>query len=128
MTAMEAVGMASVTETRPRSALGTAKKIISARITPGRSRFLLTTLMMTGSEMLTFCEKSTTPTTNSATPPRRLAPSTEWQMIREYFCPISGDFLDVEAPTPWYSVIHDFELDIDTFYRDWLGKDISARA
>ena len=60
--------------------------------------------------------------------PRLMAPSTDWQVIREYFCPLSGDLLDVEAPTPWYPVIHDFEPDIDTFYGEWLDKDLPARA
>ncbi|MCE8472725.1 acetone carboxylase subunit gamma, partial [Rhodovulum sulfidophilum] len=26
--------------------------------------------------------------------PKLMAPSTEWQVIREYFCPLSGDLLD----------------------------------
>ncbi|ANB34497.1 acetone carboxylase gamma subunit [Rhodovulum sulfidophilum] len=60
--------------------------------------------------------------------PKLMAPSTEWQVIREYFCPLSGDLLDVEAPTPWYPVIHDFEPDIDSFYRDWLGLEVPERA
>lgn len=60
--------------------------------------------------------------------PKLMAPSTDWQVIREYFCPKSGDLLDVEAPTPWYPVIHDFEPDIDTFYEKWLGLEIPERA
>ena len=60
--------------------------------------------------------------------PRLMAPSTEWQVIREYFCPLSGDLLDVEAPTPWYPIIHDFEPDIDAFYKNWLGLEVPERA
>ena len=60
--------------------------------------------------------------------PRLMAPTPEWQVIREYFCPLSGDLLDVEAPTPWYPVIHDFEPDIDAFYKDWLGLKVPERA
>lgn len=60
--------------------------------------------------------------------PKFMAPSTDWQVIREYFCPKSGDLLDVEAPTPWYPVIHDFEPDIDTFYKDWLNLEVPERA
>lgn len=60
--------------------------------------------------------------------PKLMAPSTDWQVIREYFCPKSGDLLDVEAPTPWYPVIHDFEPDIETFYRDWLNLPVPERA
>lgn len=59
--------------------------------------------------------------------PKLMAPSTDWQVIREYFCPKSGDLLDVEAPTPWYPVIHDFEPDIDSFYKDWLGIEVPER-
>ena len=53
--------------------------------------------------------------------PRLMAPSQGWQTIREYYCPLSGDLLDVEAPTEWYPVIHDFQPDIEAFYREWLG-------
>lgn len=60
--------------------------------------------------------------------PRLMAPTTSWQVIREYYCPLSGDLLDVEAPTPWYPVIHDFEPDIDSFYQDWLGLELPERA
>lgn len=53
--------------------------------------------------------------------PHLMAPDTEWQIIREYICPISGALLEIEAPVPWYPVLHDAKFDIDTFYRDWLG-------
>ena len=35
---------------------------------------------------------------------------------------------DVEAPTPWYPVIHDFEPDIDGFYREWVKLPLPERA
>lgn len=60
--------------------------------------------------------------------PKLMAPSTDWQVIREYFCPKSGDLLDVEAPTPWYPVIHDAEPDIDAFYKEWLGLEVPERS
>lgn len=60
--------------------------------------------------------------------PALMSPSEGWQVIREYYDPSSGDLLDVEAPTPWYPVIHDFEPDIETFYRDWLGLPVPERA
>ncbi|MDO5056024.1 MAG: acetone carboxylase subunit gamma [Lautropia sp.] len=53
--------------------------------------------------------------------PKLMAPTEGWQVIREYYCPKSGDLLDVEAPTPWYPVIHDFEPDIEAFYKETLG-------
>ncbi|MHB8896892.1 MAG: acetone carboxylase subunit gamma, partial [Candidatus Geothermincolia bacterium] len=32
--------------------------------------------------------------------------------------------LEVEAVPPGYPVIFDFQPDLDTFYREWLGKEI----
>lgn len=52
--------------------------------------------------------------------PKLMSPDPEWQVIREYYCPECATQLEVEAVTPWYPVIHDFEPDIDTFYNDWL--------
>lgn len=56
--------------------------------------------------------------------PKLMAPDPEWQVIREYYCPGCGTQLEVEAVTPWYPVIKDFEPDIDTFYREWLKKPV----
>ncbi len=53
-----------------------------------------------------------------------LAPDTEWQVIREYYCPQCATQLEVESVTPWYPVIHDFEPDIDAFYEEWLGRPV----
>lgn len=60
--------------------------------------------------------------------PRLMAPDTAWQVYREYYCPSCGTMHDVEAPTPWYPVIHDFEPDIEAFYQDWLGLPIPEKA
>lgn len=59
--------------------------------------------------------------------PELLASDTDWQVYREYICPECGVMHDVEAPTPWYPVIHDFEPDITTFYEDWLGISVPKR-
>lgn len=59
--------------------------------------------------------------------PRLLASDTQWQVYREYICPKCGTLHDVEAPTPWYPVIHDFEPDIKTFYEDWLKLPMPER-
>lgn len=56
--------------------------------------------------------------------PRLMSPDPGWQVFREYFCPGCASLLEVEAPTPWYPVIHDFEPDIVGFYRDWLGLEV----
>ncbi|MFD2110512.1 acetone carboxylase subunit gamma [Thiorhodococcus fuscus] len=60
--------------------------------------------------------------------PNLMAPDTQWQVYREYYCPTCGVMHDVEAPTPWYPVIHDFEPDIETFYEQWLGLPVPAKA
>jgi acetone carboxylase gamma subunit len=60
--------------------------------------------------------------------PNLMAPTSSWQVIREYFCPECATLHDVEAPTPWYPVIKDFEPDIETFYRDWLNLQVPERA
>ncbi|MCQ2907157.1 acetone carboxylase subunit gamma, partial [Helicobacter pylori] len=53
--------------------------------------------------------------------PKRLASDTHWQVYREYICPDCGILLDIEAPTPWYPVIHDFEHDKFVFYLRYCG-------
>jgi acetone carboxylase, gamma subunit len=60
--------------------------------------------------------------------PTLMAPDTAWQVYREYCCPSCGVLHDIEAPTPWYPVIHDFEPDIEAFYGDWLGLPIPEKA
>lgn len=54
--------------------------------------------------------------------PKLLAPDPQWQVIREYYCPTCATQLEVEAVTPWYPIIKDFEPDIDTFYNEWLKR------
>ncbi|MDN4594616.1 acetone carboxylase subunit gamma [Polycladomyces subterraneus] len=56
--------------------------------------------------------------------PKLLAPDPQWQVIREYYCPTCATQLEVEAVTPWYPVIHDYEPDIDAFYEQWLGRPV----
>jgi acetone carboxylase gamma subunit len=60
--------------------------------------------------------------------PKLMAPDPTWQVFREYCCPSCGILHDVEAPTPWYPVVHDFEPDIEAFYRDWVGLPLPERA
>lgn len=59
--------------------------------------------------------------------PNLLAVDTNWQVFREYTCPSCGVMLDVEAPTPWYPVIHDFEPDIEAFYKEWVRLPVPER-
>jgi len=60
--------------------------------------------------------------------PEMMHPDTSWQVYREYYCPSCGTMHDVEAPTPWYPVIHDFEPDIETFYKEWVGLPVPEKA
>jgi len=59
--------------------------------------------------------------------PQLLAPDTNWQVYREYYCPECGTQHDVEAPTPWYPILHDFEPDIESFYKEWVELPVPAR-
>lgn len=60
--------------------------------------------------------------------PELMSPDTKWQVYREYYCPQCGCMHDVEAPTPWYPVIHDFEPDIEAFYNEWVKLPLPKRA
>jgi acetone carboxylase gamma subunit len=46
--------------------------------------------------------------------------------IREYYCPGCGHQLEVEAVPFGYPVIFDFLPDLDTFYRQWLGRPLKT--
>jgi acetone carboxylase gamma subunit len=60
--------------------------------------------------------------------PSLMAPDPKWQVYREFYCPTCGVMHDVEAPTPWYPVMHDFEPDIETFYKDWVHLPVPEKA
>jgi acetone carboxylase gamma subunit len=60
--------------------------------------------------------------------PALMAPDTNWQVYREYYCPSCGTMHDVEAPTPWYPVMHEFEPDIEAFYNDWVHLPLPEKA
>ena len=47
----------------------------------------------------------------------------EMVTLREYFCPGCKTQLEVEAVPPGHPVIFDFEPDLETFYREWLGRE-----
>ncbi|MBD8005032.1 acetone carboxylase subunit gamma [Bacillus norwichensis] len=60
--------------------------------------------------------------------PKLMSPDTEWQVLREYYCPGCASQLEVEAVTPWYPVIKDFEPDIDTFYNEWINTPLPGKS
>ncbi|MCL4314069.1 MAG: acetone carboxylase subunit gamma [Actinobacteria bacterium] len=46
-----------------------------------------------------------------------------WMELREFYCPGCWSLLELEAVPPGYPVIFDFRPDIDTFYREYLGRE-----
>ena len=54
--------------------------------------------------------------------PNSEIPDPKWMEIREFFCPECAHLHEVEAAAPGYPIVHDFEPDLEGFYRDWLGK------
>ena len=52
----------------------------------------------------------------------REQPDPEWIQVREYYCPGCGTQLEVEAVPRGTPPDFEFLPDLDTYYRDWLGK------
>jgi len=52
----------------------------------------------------------------------REQPDLEWTQLREYYCPGCGTQLEVEAVPRGTPPDFEFLPDLDTYYRDWLGK------
>ena len=50
----------------------------------------------------------------------------DWMEIREFTCPGCATLLEVEACPPLYPIVHDFEPDLEGFYRDWLKTPLAA--
>lgn len=53
-------------------------------------------------------------------------PDPEWMEIREFICPQCAHLHEVEAAAPGYPIVHDFEPDLEGFYREWLGRPLAA--
>ncbi len=52
----------------------------------------------------------------------RQIPDYTWTQVREYICPTCGAQLEVEAVPRGCPPDFEFLPDLDTFYRDWLGR------
>jgi acetone carboxylase gamma subunit len=52
-------------------------------------------------------------------------PDPQWMEIREFLCPSCGTLHEVEACAPGYPILHDFEPDLEGFYRDWLKQPLA---
>lgn len=60
-------------------------------------------------------------------PPKYVSrPPLDWCEIREYYCPGCGNQLEVETVPFGYPIIFDFLPDLDTFYREWLGRPLKT--
>ena len=46
----------------------------------------------------------------------------DWMELREFICPGCAALLEVEACPPGYPIVHDFQPDLEGFYRDWLKQ------
>lgn len=53
-------------------------------------------------------------------------PNPDWMEIREFVCPSCGTLHEVEATAPGYPIVHDFQPDLEGFYRDWLKQPLQA--
>jgi acetone carboxylase gamma subunit len=53
-------------------------------------------------------------------------PDVHYCEIRRFYCPGCGTQLEVETVPRGYPFIFDFLPDIDTFYKEWLGKPLSG--
>ncbi len=54
--------------------------------------------------------------------PKMMSANPDWMELREFYCPGCKRQLEVEAVPPGYPIIFDFQPDLETFYRDWLGR------
>ena len=52
----------------------------------------------------------------------RETPDPSWMQLREYICPGCGTQLEVEAVPRGCPPDFEFLPDLDTYYRDWLGR------
>ena len=52
----------------------------------------------------------------------------QWMELWEYFCPSCFTLLEVEAVPPGYPVVFDFLPDLETFYQEWLGRELPQPA
>ena len=53
-------------------------------------------------------------------------PVPEFCEVRRFYCPDCSTLLEVETVPRGYPIIFDFLPDIDTFYREWLGRPLKT--
>lgn len=58
--------------------------------------------------------------------PGRYSCDPEWMQIREFVCPGCFVLLEVEAAPPGFPIVFDFLPDLETFYGQWLHKQLPA--
>ncbi len=56
--------------------------------------------------------------------PKMMHSTPDWMVLREYYCPGCKTQLEVEAVPHGYPIVPDFQPDLDTFYKEWLGREL----
>jgi acetone carboxylase gamma subunit len=46
----------------------------------------------------------------------------KWMELREYYDPLDGTLLEIEAVPPGYPIVHSFQPDLEAFYQHWLKR------
>jgi acetone carboxylase gamma subunit len=46
----------------------------------------------------------------------------KWMELREYYDPLDGTLLEIEAVPPGYPIVHSFQPDLEAFYAHWLKR------
>lgn len=49
----------------------------------------------------------------------------QWMELREYYDPLDGTLLEIEAVPPGYPIVHTFQPDLEAFYREWLKRPLN---
>jgi len=54
--------------------------------------------------------------------PKLMHADPKWMELREYYDPLDGTLLEIEAVPPGYPIVHSFQPDLEGFYREWLKR------
>jgi len=54
--------------------------------------------------------------------PKMMHADPSWMELREFYDPNDGTLLALDAVPPGHPIVHDFEPDLEGFYKDWRGR------
>ena len=60
--------------------------------------------------------------------PKHMHATPGWMELREYYDPLDGTLLEIEAVPPGYPICHSFQPDLEAFYEKWLGRPLPGAA